>query len=59
VPEERPRARLFDFPESLRVKYAELDRGISEDGLTEKEREFLRSQIAEARERKKRLASGT
>ena len=59
MPEERPKARLFDFPQSLRVKYAELDRDISEDGLTEKEREFLRSQIAEANERKKRLATGT
>lgn len=56
---ELPKARLFDFPESLRAKYAALDYEVSDDGLTESEREFLRSQIAEAKERKKKLTSGT
>ena len=54
--EQNAKPRLFDFPESLRAKYAELD-DVSADGLTPKEREFLNAQIAEARQRKKGLAS--
>jgi len=55
MPEEKPVPRLFDFPESLRAKYAKLDYPITDDGLTPKEREFLQAQIAEAKERKKKL----
>jgi hypothetical protein len=54
--ESKPHPRLFDFPESLRVKYAHLDYPVTDDGLTPKEREFLAAQIAEAQERKKKLS---
>jgi hypothetical protein len=54
--DQNAKPRLFDFPESLRARYANLDSDISVDGLTEKEREFLKAQIAEAKQRKKALA---
>jgi hypothetical protein len=54
---EKPRVitHLADFPESLRAKYESLESDITYDYLTPTERQFLESQIAEAKERKKKL----
>jgi hypothetical protein len=55
MPDAKPVPRLFDFPESLRKKYAQLE-DVDGDILTDGERAFLEAQKAEARERKKKIS---